>query len=160
MEPKPKKKNIAETVRALVKDAVEECGCILWDVTYEKDPEGWNLVICIDRDGGVSLTDCEMVNDAVGPILDEADPIDGSYFLEVSSPGIERELRTHDHIDAYLGSKVRVKLYAAQNGPKHFIAELAAHDAGADTVTLKAEDGTETVFERKAIAKLTTIADL
>lgn len=159
MEKKPKKKNIAETVRELVKDAVEECGCTLWDVEYVKEPTGWNLAIYIDKPDGISLTDCEMVNDAVEPIIDEADPIEGSYCLEISSPGLERDLKNHEHIEAFLGSDVNVRLYTAFNGAKSFTAKLSSHDEEKDTVTFILGDGSEASFERKAVAKLSTIAE-
>ncbi len=154
----PKKKNIAETVRELVKDAVLECGCSLWDVEYVKEVTGWNLIIYIDREDGISLTDCEMVNDAVEPILDEHDPIEGSYCLEISSPGLERELKNHTHIEAFLGSEVEVKLYVAFEGKKSFTATLLSHDEENDTVTFLFGDERQETFERKALAKLTTVA--
>lgn len=159
MEKKPKKKNIAETVRELVVDAVEECGCDLWDVEYVKDAGGWNLIIYIDRPEGISLTDCEMVNDAVEPIIDEADPIEGAYCLEISSPGLERELKNHNHIEAFIGERVQVRLYTALDGSKSFTAILDSHDADADTVTFSRESGEPITLERKAIAKLSTIAE-
>ena len=159
MEKKPKKKNIAETVRELVKDAVEECGCELWDVEYVKEPTGWNLIIYIDKDEGISLTDCEMVNDAVEPIIDEADPIEGSYCLEISSPGLERDLKNHSHIEAFIGEQVSVKLYTAFEGSKSFVAVIASHDEENDTVTFAMSDGCEHTFERKALAKISTVAE-
>ena len=159
MEKKPKKKNIAETVRELVKDAVEECGCTLWDVEYVKEPTGWNLAIYIDREGGISLTDCEMVNDAVEPIIDEADPIEGSYCLEISSPGLERDLKNHEHIEAFLGTEVAVRLYTAIDGTKSVNAILSSHDEEKDTVTFAMADEKELTLERKAIAKLSTVAE-
>lgn len=159
MEKKPKKKNIAETVRELVIDAVEECGCELWDVEYVKEPTGWNLIIYIDKPEGISLTDCEMVNDAVEPIIDEADPIEGSYCLEISSPGLERDLKNHKHIEAFVGSEVCVKLYTAYEGSKNFVAHIASHDEENDTVTFTFSDGSEHCFERKALAKISTVAE-
>jgi len=160
MEKKPKKKNIAETVRELVKDAVEECGCELWDVEYVKEPTGWNLIIYIDKEEGISLTDCEMVNDAVEPIIDEADPIEGSYCLEISSPGLERDLKNHSHIEAFVGVQVSVKLYTAFEGSKSFVAEITSHDEENDTVTFAMSDGNMHTFERKALAKISTIAEI
>ena len=159
MEKKPKKKNIAETVRELVKDAVEECGCELWDVEYVKEPTGWNLIIYIDKEEGISLTDCEMVNDAVEPIIDEADPIEGSYCLEISSPGLERDLKNHSHIEAFVGSQVSVKLYTAFEGSKSFVADIVSHDEENDTVTFARSDGNMHTFERKALAKISTVAE-
>lgn len=158
MEKKPKKKNIAETVRELVKDAVEECGCELWDVEYVKEVTGWNLIIYIDREDGISLTDCEMVNDAVEPIIDEADPIEGSYTLEISSPGLERELKNHSHVEAFVGAEVEVRLYTAFNGSKVFVAVIDSHNEQEDTVTFALENGEKATFEFKALAKLSTVA--
>lgn len=159
MEKKPKKKNIAETVKDLVKDAVEECGCMLWDVEYVKEVTGWNLIIYIDKEEGISLTDCEMVNDAVEPIIDEADPIEGSYCLEISSPGLERDLKNHDHIEAFLGSCVQIKLYTAYNGSKSFVGTLLSNSRDDDTVTVQNDGGEQATFERKAIAKLSLVAE-
>ena len=85
-----KAKNIAELVAGLIREAVEECGCTLWDVELVKEGSDLSLVISIDKEGGVSLEDCEMVNDAIDPIIEEADPIDDGYYLEVSSAGLER----------------------------------------------------------------------
>ncbi len=158
MENKGKRKNIAQTVKELVIEAVEECGCELWDVEYVKDPTGWNLIIYIDREEGISLTDCEMVNDAVEPILDEADPIPDSYCLEISSPGLERELKNHAHFERFFGSDVNVKLYTAINGTKSFCGKLVSSDPNADTVTVTLA-GEATTFECKAIAKISLAAE-
>lgn len=72
----------------MVRDAVEGCGCTLWDVDIVKEGGEKSLVIYIDKPDGISLDDCEMVNDAVDPIIEEADPIKDSYYLEISSPGL------------------------------------------------------------------------
>ena len=159
-ETKPKKKNIASTVRELIADAVDECGCTLWDVDFVKEPDGWNLVVCIDREGGISLTDCEMVNDAIEPILDEKDPIEGSYCLEVTSPGIGRELKNHTHLEAFLGSAIIVKLYTAIDGSKTVCGTLTSHDENEDTFTLMRPDGTPLALPLKAAAKITLDEEL
>lgn len=158
MENKSKKKPIAATVRELVRDAVEECGCTLWDVEYVKDAGGMNLIIYIDREDGISLDDCQTVNDAVEPILDEHDPIPDSYCLEISSPGLERELRTYDHIRAFLNTEVLVRLYTALNGSKSFSAQITSCDPDTDTVTFALADGEALTLERKTIAKINTVA--
>lgn len=160
MENKAKKKPVAAIVRELTESAVEECGCRLWDVEYVKDATGWNLILTIDKDEGISLDDCEMVNDAVGAILDEADPIPDSYCLEISSPGLERELRTYSHMNAFLGSAVLVRLYTAYEGSKSLAATLSSCDPENDTVTLTSDGKDPIVLERKAIAKMTVVADL
>ena len=101
----PARKNTAETVRALIEETVASLGYDLWDVTYEKEGRDYNLVVSIDRASGVSIDDCKVVSDAVEPLLDEADPIEGPYCLEVSSAGVSRLLRTDAHLQ-----------YAAERG--------------------------------------------
>ena len=137
-----KKGNIASRVADLVKEAVEECGCTLWDVEFVKEGPDYNLIIYIDKPEGISLDDCEMVNDAVEPIIDEADPIEGGYFLEISSPGLERELKTPEHIKAFIGERVIVKLYAAKDGKKSFDGNIVSYDDENGTVTLDVGTGT------------------
>jgi ribosome maturation factor RimP len=121
-------KGLCAKVALLVKDAVEACGCRLWDVDYVKDGKDYSLVIYIDKEEGISLTDCETVNYAVDPIIEEADLIKNSYFLEISSPGIERELKTYEHLAAYLGKQVAVKLYAPKDGTKNIVGTLESID--------------------------------
>ena len=152
-------KSIASLTEELALPILKEHGFSIWDVEYVKEPTGWNLIIYIDKEEGISLTDCEMVNDAVEPIIDEADPIEGSYCLEISSPGLERDLKNHSHIEAFIGSQVSVKLYTAFEGSKNFVAEIASHDEENDTVTFAMSDGNMHTFERKALAKISTVAE-
>lgn len=153
-----KKGNIASRVAELVKDAVEECGCALWDVEFVKEGPDYNLIIYIDKPDGISLTDCEMVNDAVEPIIDEADPIEGSYYLEISSPGLERELKTAEHIKAFIGSEVVVKLYSALDGKKTYMGTLKSYDDDNETVVVD-EAGKEVKIEKKLAASIKTVCD-
>lgn len=110
------KKNIAGTVRELVAPIVSALGYILWDVEYVKEGSEWYLRITIDSPEGISIDDCEKVHRAIDEPLDEADPIEGSYRLEVSSPGIERELKQPQHYTACMGEEVLVSLYAPLEG--------------------------------------------
>lgn len=126
--------NIAAAVEKLVKPYVEEKGCSLWDVEYGKEGGVYILRITIDKDGGVDITDCEAVHRAIDPVLDEADPIPQAYDLEVSSPGVERVIRTPEHIAACIGQTVEVKLFSAENGVKQFRAVLAGYDEENDSV--------------------------
>ncbi|MBP3579894.1 MAG: ribosome maturation factor RimP [Clostridia bacterium] len=153
-----KKGNIASRVHELVKETVEECGCILWDVEFVKEGSDHNLIIYIDKPEGISLDDCEMVNDAVEPILDEADPIDGSYFLEISSPGLERELKTVQHIKAFLGERVLVKLYAAKDGKKAYDGKITAFDEEKNEITL-ATDAETVILTLKECASIKTVCE-
>lgn len=151
-----KKSGIAGKIEELVKDAVEECGCTLWDVEFVKEGPDHNLIIYIDKPDGISLTDCEMVNDAVEPIIDEADPIEGSYYLEISSPGLERELKKPTHLEAYIGSEVTIKLFSAFEGKKVYNGKLARYDEEKDTITVD-EAGNLTEIERKLCSVIKTV---
>lgn len=153
-----KKGNIASRVAALVEDAVRECGCTLWDVEFVKEGPDHNLIIYIDKPDGISLTDCEMVNDAVEPLIDEADPIEESYYLEISSPGLERELRTPAHLRAFIGSEVLVKLFKAQDGKKTLNGTLASYDEEQNTVTLDIA-GESVTFDRSLAASIRTVCE-
>ena len=92
------KKGIKETVREAVLPIAQEMGYRIWDVTYSKVGADYHLEITIDSDNGIDIKDCERFHRAIDPVLDEIDPIEGFYYLDVSSPGLERELRTEEHI--------------------------------------------------------------
>lgn len=117
-------KNTAAVVWEIVQPIAEQLGLKLWDVRFVKEGATWYLRIFIDRDGGVSIDDCERMSRAVDAPLDEADPIEQSYFLEVSSPGIERELTRPEHYEAMAGREVCVNLYRPIDGEKYVIAQL------------------------------------
>ncbi len=151
-----KKGNIASRVAELVRETVEECGCTLWDVEFVKEGPDHNLIIYIDKPEGISLDDCEMVNDAVNPILDEADPIDGSYYLEISSPGLERELKTQEHILAFVGERVIVKLYAAKDGKKAYDGSIASLN---DDVLVLEVNGSNVELTLKECASIRTVCE-
>ena len=102
--------NTAQRVEALVRPTVEGMGLRLWDVVFEKEGPDWYLRILIDRDGTMDTDTCAEVSHALDPILDEADPIDQSYYLEVGSPGLGRKLTRPEHYEALKGQKVRAKL--------------------------------------------------
>ncbi len=153
-----KKGNIASRVYDLVKETVEECGCMLWNVEFVKEGSDHNLIIYIDKPEGISLDDCEMVNDAVEPILDEADPIEGSYYLEISSPGLERELKTPEHILAFVGERVLVKLYAAKDGKKAYDGNIASFDEVTDILSLDCE-GETVELTLKDCASIKTVCE-
>ena len=127
MDNKTGKKNIAHTIKNLVAETIKNLGLELWDVEYYNDNGEWLLEITIDiidipdiiditkkTDGktGISLDDCETVTKAVAPIIDAADPIENSYSLVVSSPGLGRELKNDAHINKYINKPVFVNLFA------------------------------------------------
>ena len=130
-------KGIAETVRDLLLDTVEGLGYALWDVEYVKEGSRWYLRMTIDHENGISIDDCEKVHRTIDPILDEADPIAESYYLEVSSPGLERVLRLPAHYMACIGEKVQCKLFHAIDGVRIPVGILTAYDSDADAITLE-----------------------
>ena len=104
--------NIEEKVENLLKPTIENLGYELYDVIYEKEAQDYYLRVFIDTQKGISLNDCEKVNDAISDILDEANYIKDAYFLEVSSPGIERLLRKDKHFQDNLNKKVEINLFS------------------------------------------------
>ncbi len=142
---------VTDTVTQLALPAVEAAGCTLWDVEYVKEAGVWYLRLYIDKPGGVSINDCEAVSRPVSDLLDEADPIEGSYTFEVSSAGADRVLRKPEHFEAYLGSEVEVKLYRAQEGRKDHVGVLKAYEEG--RVTLQTASG-EKVLEKQDVAQV------
>ncbi len=148
------KKGIKETVREAILPTVTELGYRIWDVTYSKIGADYHLEITIDNDNGINIEDCEKVHRAIDPILDELDPIEDFYYLEVSSPGVERELRTDEHIALSIGAKVEAKLFAAKDGRKSIVGVLSSYADGVVTIN----DGAgETELAKAEISKLTTV---
>lgn len=149
-------KNIAETVQTFLQPVINELGYYLWDVEYVKEGSEWYLRITIDSEDGITLDDCETVSRAIDPILDEKDPIEDSYHLEVSSPGIERVLRTAEHIEAFAGEEVEAKLFAPLDGKKSVRGVLGGIADG--IVTIESE-GKIYEIEHKKISRMTTVFD-
>ena len=104
--------NIASVAEKIITPCVEELGYRVWDVEFVKEGAGWYLRITIDSDDGIDIDDCEKVSRAISPLLDEVDPIEQNYTLEVSSPGLERTLRTPQHFAACMGEEIEVRLYS------------------------------------------------
>ncbi len=142
------KGNTAEIVAELVEPIIESMGLSLWDVRFVKEGAGWYLRIFIDKDSGVTIEDCENVTRAIDAPLDELDPIEQNYCLEVSSPGIERELIKPAHFDAFLGAPVMVRrIRPDSSGERDCNGVLIAHDK--DSVTLALPDGEQEVINKK-----------
>ena len=135
-------------VRSIVKPIAEKLGLIIWDVRFVKEGASWYLRIFIDKPGGVTLDDCEAMSRAVSDPLDEADPISQAYFLEVSSPGIERELTCPEHFEAMKGRDVSVMLFRpTEDGEKEIIATLEGLDG--DRILLSDLDGVRFEINKK-----------
>ena len=142
---------IEERVEELIKEKIENIGYSLYDVEYAKEGPNYYLRIFIDSEKGIDLDDCEKVSNEINEKLDEADYIKEQYFLEVSSPGIERVLRKDRHLEQNIGMQVEVKLFKKdENGNKNYIGELKKFDE--QTVTID-----EVTIERKNIAQIKTI---
>ena len=140
---------VTDAVEALARPVVEEQGCTLWDVEYVKEAGVWFLRLYIDKEGGVSIDDCEAVSRPVSDLLDEADPIEGSYTFEVSSAGADRALKKPEHFEKFRGEEVEVKLYRPREGRKEFVGRLQNYQDGAVTLEI---NGDETVFTKQEIA--------
>ncbi|MDO4515891.1 MAG: ribosome maturation factor RimP [Bacillota bacterium] len=140
---------ITELTAQLARPVVEACGCTLWDVEYIKEAGSWYLRLYIDKEGGVSIDDCEAVSRGVDPLLDEADPIQDAYTFEVSSAGADRPLKKPEHFAAFLGAQVDVKFYKTVNGQKSVTGVLAGFDDNSVTLDL---GGEEVAFDKKEIA--------
>lgn len=143
--------NIEEKVEKLIKDKIENIGYSLYDVEYAKEGPNYYLRIFIDSKNGIDLNDCEKVSNEINEILDEADYIKEQYYLEVSSPGIERILRKDRHLEQNIGKQVEAKLFKKdEKGNKSYTGELKGFDA--ETITID-----EAKIERKNIAQLKSV---
>ena len=144
---------IADSVTELVKPIVEELGMELVEVAFAKTKEGDALTVFIDKDGGVSLNDCEAVHNAIDAPLDELDPTEGKqYTLNVSSPGLDRPFKTDRDFVKHIGCKAETSLFAPIAGVgKKFVATLAAYDPQGGVVTLEL-DGKSVAIDKKDIA--------
>ena len=141
--------NTVKTVWDIVEPFAEELGLKIWDVRFLKEGASWYLRVFIDKPQGITIDDCTNVTHAINPIIDEADPIDKSYYLEVCSCGIERELLKPEHFEKVLGQKIKIKLYKAVDGVKEFVGVLKTFEPEIVIET----DGIERGFVLKDISK-------
>ena len=145
---------IEEKVEQLVKDPIEKLGYSLYDVEYVKEGPEYYLRIYIDKESGIDLNDCEKVSNEINEILDKADYIKEQYYLEVSSPGIERKLRKDKHIEQNISKNVEIKLFKKDNnGKKEYTGKLKAFNQEEIII----ETDKEIAIERKNIAQIKTI---
>ena len=142
---------LTDQVAALALPIVEEEGCTLWDVEYVKEAGSWYLRVFIDREGGVSIEDCERISRRLDPVLDEADPIPESYIFEVGSAGADRELKRPGDYEQFMGSEVELKLYRPVKGSKRYVGELSGFEDGAVTIV---QNGEALRFEKSQIAQV------
>ena len=145
---------IEEKVENLIKEKIENLGYDLYDVEYAKEGPNYFLRIFIDKPEGIDLSDCEKVNNEIMEKLDEADYIKEQYFLEISSPGIERILKKDKHLEQNIGAEVQIKLFKKdENGQKEYQGILKAFNE--NTITIEQEQ--EINIERKNIAQIKTV---
>lgn len=142
--------NTAGKVEKLIAPTVTGMGYDLWDVRFIKEGASWYLRIFIDKDGGVDINDCTDVSHAVDPILDEADPIDKAYYLEVCSPGLERELTRPEHFAKMQGREIAVHLYRPVADKRDFLGTLVDFDGGIKLLA----DGEEVYLEKGAFSSV------
>lgn len=123
------KKNTVARITELAQPLADELGLFLWDVRFEKEGATWYLRVLIDKDGGVTMDDCEAFTRPFNDILDREDPISQSYIFECGSPGLGRELRKPVHFEVCIGDVVRVRLIRPdENGEREFIVGLVGYD--------------------------------
>lgn len=150
------KKKIKDQVSDILAGYLEENGLELWNVEFVKEARDWFLRVYVDKKPGaekeyVSIEECENVSRFLSEALDEQDPIEQNYYLEVSSPGLDRELITEDHYRRYFGSVVEMKLYKAIDGKKEISAVL--DDMDDDKYYLTVDDGSKIEVEKSQVAK-------
>lgn len=149
--------SVEEKVEKLIEPIIEKIGYELYDVEYAKEGKNYFLRIFIDNEKGIDLNDCEKVNDAITDILDNENYIKEQYFLEVSSPGIERILRKDKHLRQNIGQQINVKLFKKDtNGQKEYLGTLKKFDDF--KITLEQENE-EILIERKDISQIKTVYD-
>lgn len=143
------KSSVVSVVEQLAKPFAEQLGLELWDVQFVKEGASYYLRIFIDKEGGVTIDDCEAMSRAIDAELDRVDPIEQSYCLEVSSPGIERDLTKDWHFEKYLGSKIKARLIRPnENGQRDIEGKLVSHDSG--YIGIDSETGTVLVKRAEA----------
>lgn len=122
------KREVVKVVKEIGESISEQNGYHLVDVEFVKEGPNFFLRIYIDKPGGITIDDCQIVSEAINKELDEIDPIDVSYYLEVSSPGLDRPLKTDKDLNRNVGKDVEVKLYQNVEGKKKLIGELLSFD--------------------------------
>lgn len=143
------KKDIESAVEQMVKPIVAEHHFECVDVEYVKEAGTWYLRVYIDKEGGITVNDCEIVSRALDLVIEENDPVGDAYILEVSSPGLDRPLKKEKDFQRSIGKDIEIKLYKTVNGSKEHIGALESYTS--ETVVITNDDG-QLTFERKDIA--------
>ena len=147
---------IEEKIENLIEGKVQELGYSLYDVEYVKEGKDYYLRIYIDNEQGITLDDCELVSNNITDILDKEDYIKDQYFLEISSPGVERVLKKDKHLKNNIGANVQVKLFKPHEGKKQYVGKLI----GFNELNIEIEADAQIIeIERKNIGQIKTIFD-
>lgn len=141
------KGNTVSKVFEIVEPYAKELGLEIWDIRFVKEGTDWYLRVFIDKNGGVSIDDCVDLTRAITKPLDDADPISQSYMLEVSSPGVERELITDAHFEKFIGSNVMLRLIRPIEKVRDFSGKLKDYSNG--EITIELIDGEELKINKK-----------
>lgn len=152
-----KKEDYEQRTEKLLIPMMEKNNFELVDVEYVKEVGNWYLRAYIDKEGGITVDDCELVSRALSELLDENDFIQDAYILEVSSPGLGRQLKKDKDFARSIGEEVELKLYKAIDKQKEFVGILTTYDK--DTLTIQTEDETTKEFNRKDIAMIRLALD-
>ena len=145
---KSKGGNICEIVREIAQPIAQQCGVEIWDVRYVKEGAQWYLRVFIDKEEGISINDCEAVSRALDEPLEKNDPVKDAYILEVSSPGVERELTRPEHFERFMGADIMVRLIRPMEVlGRDFCGVLTDFDK--DSFTVTDHDGENTVTVSK-----------
>lgn len=145
---------VKEICEQALKSVIEKEGYELVEVAYQKEVTGMNLVFTIDSDNGVTIDDCEKIHKIIDPILDELNPTDDKpYILSVSSPGIDRPLKTERDFKRNIGKEIETTLFQKLNGKKKFTGVLVSYDENSITI----DDGNQTTIEREKIAHIVPV---
>ena len=147
--------NIESKVQSLLEKIINDLGYDLYDVVYEKEGKDYYLRIIIDKEDGIDINDSEKVNNAINDILDEADLIKDQYFLEVSSPGVERTLRKDKHYLSQIGNEILIKLYKPIEKKKEIQGILEEYLE--DEIVIRTDDKQTYNINKKDIAIAKTI---
>ena len=145
-----KRETYEKKTEELITPLIDAEGFELVDVEYVEEGADWYLRVYIDKDGGITVNDCEKISRAFNEILDREDYIDDAYIFEVSSPGLLRPLKKDKDYQRNLGKLLEVKLFAPLNGVKEFEAELKSYDK--ESATLVMDDDTEVTVKRSEIS--------
>lgn len=151
--------NTEKNILKCIKPIIEEIGYTLYDVIYEKEGSQNYLRIFIDKPDGISINDCENVNNAITDILDEKDFIKNAYMLEVSSPGVERRLRTDEHLKRSIGENIQIHTYKNEESvnSKDILGKLKSFDE--KQIHVEIEKDKEIKIDKSNISKMNTVFD-